>query len=167
MAFQLPLSSDHILTGPQSREVWTAQKSTLSKALQARPLRGIPREMGLCMILPVSPRRLPRWHFLVLFLTTTTPCIAGARLLGDHRTHGSDAERSFLMSQEQSSEGDFATTHPVDYSDHNSRVAAAAKSLQSCPTLCDPIDSSPPGSPDPGILQAGTLEWVAISFSNA
>ena len=46
-------------------------------------------------------------------------------------------------------------------------AAAAAKSLQSCPTLCDPIDSSPPGSPIPGILQARTLKWVAISFSNA
>ena len=45
--------------------------------------------------------------------------------------------------------------------------AAAAKSLQSCPTLCDPKDGSPPGSPVPGILQARTLEWVAISFSNA
>ena len=45
--------------------------------------------------------------------------------------------------------------------------SAAAKSLQSCPTLCDPIDDSPPGSPIPGILQARTLEWVAISFSNA
>ena len=45
--------------------------------------------------------------------------------------------------------------------------AAAAKSLQSCPTLCDPTDGSPPGSPGPGILQARTLEWVAISFSNA
>ena len=41
------------------------------------------------------------------------------------------------------------------------------KSLQSCPTLCDPIDSSPPGSPVPGLLQGRTLEWVAISFSNA
>ena len=46
-------------------------------------------------------------------------------------------------------------------------AAAAAKLLQSCPTLCDPIDGSPPGSPVPGILQARTLEWVAISFSNA
>jgi len=46
-------------------------------------------------------------------------------------------------------------------------AAAAAKSLQSCPTLCDPIDGSPPGSPIPRILQARTLEWVAISFSNA
>ena len=46
-------------------------------------------------------------------------------------------------------------------------AAAAAKSLQSCPTLCDPIDSSPPGSAVPGILQARTLEWVAISFSIA
>ena len=45
-------------------------------------------------------------------------------------------------------------------------AAAAAKSLQSCLTLCDPVDGSPPGSPVPGILQARTLEWVAISFSN-
>ena len=53
---------------------------------------------------------------------------------------------------------------------HQSRCiwgTAAAKSLQSCPTLCDPVDSSPPGSPIPGILQARTLEWVAISSSNA
>ena len=48
-----------------------------------------------------------------------------------------------------------------------SNSAATAKSLQSCPTLCDPIDGSPPGSAVPGILQARTLEWVAISFSNA
>ena len=48
-----------------------------------------------------------------------------------------------------------------------SAAAAAAKSLQSCPTLCNPIDGSPPGTPVPGILQARTLEWVAISFSNA
>ena len=46
-------------------------------------------------------------------------------------------------------------------------AAAAAKLLQSCPTLCDPIDGSPPGSPIPGILQARILEWVAISLSNA
>ena len=50
---------------------------------------------------------------------------------------------------------------------HRRQIVAAAKSLQSCPTLCDPIDGSPPGSPVPGILQARTLEWVAISFSNA
>ena len=49
----------------------------------------------------------------------------------------------------------------------NTAAAAAAKSPQSCPTLCDPIDGSPPGSPIPGILQARTLEWVAMSFSNA
>ena len=46
-------------------------------------------------------------------------------------------------------------------------ATATAKSLQSCLTLCDPIDGSPPGSPVPGILQERTLEWVAISFSNA
>ena len=49
----------------------------------------------------------------------------------------------------------------------SSDIAAAAKSLQSCPTLLDPTDGSPPGSPISGILQAETLEWVAISFSNA
>ena len=51
--------------------------------------------------------------------------------------------------------------------DFKQLTAAAAKSLQSCPTLCNPIDGSPPGSSVPGILQARTLEWVAISFSNA
>ena len=61
--------------------------------------------------------------------------------------------------------GKFFTTEPPGKPFH--RHAAAAKSLQSCPTLCDPIDGSPPGSPVPGILQARTLEWVAISFSNA
>ena len=50
---------------------------------------------------------------------------------------------------------------------YTAAAAAAAKSLQSCPILCDPIDSSPPGSPVPGILQARTLEWVAVSFSSA
>ena len=54
--------------------------------------------------------------------------------------------------------------HPKEFM---SPFAAAAESLQSCPTLCDPRDGSPPGSPVPGILQARTLEWVAISFSNA
>ena len=53
------------------------------------------------------------------------------------------------------------------YAIHLAAAAAAAKMLQSCPTLCDPIDGSPPGSPIPGIIQARTLEWVAISFSNA
>ena len=51
------------------------------------------------------------------------------------------------------------------YGVSESAAAAAAKSLQLCPTLCDPIDGSPPGSPVPGILQARTTEWVAISFS--
>ena len=49
---------------------------------------------------------------------------------------------------------------------YGSTAAAAAKSLQSCPTLCDPMDCRPPGFPVPGTLQAKTLEWVAISFSN-
>ena len=57
-------------------------------------------------------------------------------------------------------------TIKITFIEHFLLAAAAAKSLQSCPTLCDPIDGSPPGSPVPGILQARTLEWVAISFSN-
>ena len=55
----------------------------------------------------------------------------------------------------------------LDYQRTNPAAAAAGKSLQSCPTLCDPIDGSPPGSAVPRILQARTMEWVAISFSNA
>ena len=58
-------------------------------------------------------------------------------------------------------------SHQVEFQTQINLAAAAAKSLQSCPTLCDPIDGTPPGSPVPGILQARTLEWVAISFSNA
>ena len=67
--------------------------------------------------------------------------------------------------------GDFSheikTLAPCKKSYDQPAAAAAAKSLQSCSTLCDPIDGSPPGSPVPGIVQARTLEWVAISFSNA
>ena len=59
----------------------------------------------------------------------------------------------------------FPGSEPLDQ--WSPAAAAAAKSLQSCPTLRDPIDGSPPGSAVPGILQARTLEWVAISFSNA
>ena len=64
------------------------------------------------------------------------------------------------------------TTEKIDFKTKTNETkkdiaATAAKSLQLCPTLCDPIDGSPPGSPIPGILQARTLEWVAISFSNA
>ena len=57
-------------------------------------------------------------------------------------------------------------SHPYMTTGKTTALTAAAKSLQSCPTLCDPTDGSPPGSPVPGILQARTLEWVAISFSN-
>ena len=60
-----------------------------------------------------------------------------------------------------------STAQHSTMADNCPAAATAAKSLQSCPTLCDPIDGSPPGYPVPGILQARTLEWVAISFSNA
>ena len=55
----------------------------------------------------------------------------------------------------------------IDSLFHTAAAATAAKSLQSCPTLCDPIDGSPPGPAIPGILQARTVDWVAISFSSA
>ena len=77
---------------------------------------------------------------------------------------------SFPMSHFFTSDGQSigASKYRLSICDHLlSSAAAAAKSLQSCPTLCDPIDGSSPGSPIPGILQARTLEWVAISFSNA
>jgi len=61
----------------------------------------------------------------------------------------------------------FELSHQYMTTGKTAAAAASAKSLQSCPTLCDPIDGSPPGSPVPGILQARTLKWVAISFSNA
>ena len=69
------------------------------------------------------------------------------------------AKSGWFERQDQREEAGFHQT--------NSESAAAAKSLQSCPTLCGPIDGSPPGSAIPGILQARTLEWVAISFSTS
>ena len=74
----------------------------------------------------------------------TRSCVSG-----DHRSRGSKPD----------------PPREVEGSGHAAAAAAAAKSLQSCPTLCDPIDGSPPGSPVPGILQARALEWVAIAFS--
>ena len=74
-------------------------------------------------------------------------------------TDGSENEEQEWVSREQ---------ERLDYfSNHHLTAFAAAKSLQSCPTLCDPRDGSPPCTPTPGILQARTLEWVAISYSNA
>ena len=90
----------------------------------------------------------------------------------NHMTISIDAEKAFdkiqhpfmiKTLQKMGIEGTYLNTVKAIYD----KPAAAAKSLQLCPTLCDPIDSSPPGSPIPGILQARALEWVAISFSNA
>ena len=63
--------------------------------------------------------------------------------------------------------GSISPKQPFSWNVEGAAAATAAKTLQSCPTLCDPIDGSPPGSPVPGILQTRTLEWAAISFSNA
>ena len=77
--------------------------------------------------------------------------------------HASDT-RSFSLAY---SVPFFVSLSLIDRQMDRHAAAAAVKSLQSCPTLCDPIDGSPLGSSVPGILQARTLEWVAISFSNA
>ena len=71
------------------------------------------------------------------------------------------------MSNSLRPQGTAACQASLSFATTLSAAVAAAKSLQSCLILCDPIDGSPPGSPVPGILQARTLEWVAISFSNA
>ena len=75
--------------------------------------------------------------------------------------------RLFAPSKAASKLLDFNSKAPSNHPSCHLYMVATAKSLQSCLTLCDPIDSNPPGSPVPGILQARTLEWVAISFSNA
>ena len=93
-----------------------------------------------------------------------TPTQGGASSLSPETTLGQRAKEPRSYSQTLGNAGWFT---PEPKAGELSSAAAAAKSLQSCPTLCDPLDSSPPGSPIPGILQARTLEWVTIFFSNA
>ena len=78
-----------------------------------------------------------------------------------------DAEFSVNAKMHQGPGGDSPGNSAVAKQNKYVAAAAAAKSLQSCPTLCNPTDGSPQGSPIPGILQARTVEWFAISFSNA
>ena len=87
----------------------------------------------------------------------------------DSYNHVARARKKSFEDQALSLWSRSADSKTLDYQGSNiaAAAAAAAESLQSCPPLCDPIDGSPPGSPVPGILQARTLEWVAISFSNA
>ena len=82
-------------------------------------------------------------------------------------SRGSSQPRDQTHISNISCTGRFFTTSATWEALNPTAAAAAAKSLQSCPTLCDPIDGSPPGSSVPGILQARTLEWVAISCSNS
>ena len=96
-------------------------------------------------------------------------------VLGDG-VHGKEAQQQVLLGEtEHKAEVSLwhspgikhELTADLTVKRESTAAAAAAKSFQSCPTLCNPIDGSPPGSPIPGILQARTREWVAISFSNA
>jgi len=97
------------------------------------------------------------WHWVILgkcfIINATGTCLFIWTPIYNH-----NSEIAFLSS--------IPAHSPTQKNKHSSAVAAA-KSLQSCPTLHDPIDGSPPGSPVPGILHAKTLEWVAISFSNS
>ena len=90
----------------------------------------------------------------------SAPCLSSCGSLAVEHWLSSSSPREIFPHQE-------SNTCPLLASPVLSPAAAAAKLLQSCPTLCSPIAGSPPGSPVPGILQARTLEWVAISFSNA
>ena len=88
-------------------------------------------------------------------------------IVGDFNTPLTPMDRSTKQKISKETQTLNDTMDQLDLIDIYRTAAAAAKSLQLCLTLCDPIDGSPPGSPIPGILQARTLEWVAISFSNA
>ena len=116
------------------------------------------------------PSRLEH-NFFHSFHSTPPPILLCSWLLLQHlstekkKKHNLKAENYVLFSG--LSEDSNLVRSLSDNSERYAAAATAAKSLQSCLTLCDPIDSSPPGSPVPGILQARTLEWVAIPFSNA
>ena len=109
-----------------------------------------------CIALRLSPKRVPLLHVLLQVLGPREPIFlsqSGYKVeVSHHRPHSA----SIICYNGSHNSGQYLFT-----------ATATAKSLQSCPTLCDPIDGNPPGSPVPGILQARTLEWVAISFSNA
>ena len=114
------------------------------------------------------------WRIGKLPLTYVCVCIyrivqllSHVRLFGIPRAAALRVSLSFTVSQSFLRCSNMCVFYVYIADSHCCTSAAAAKSLQSCPTLRDPIDGSPPGSAIPGILQARTLEWVAISFSNA
>ena len=136
--------------------------------------RGLPRKSKLCSFFPTE-------QLLGECLHSAEPCTSragscwlkaqGMKLSGRQLAHWGRAQTSQnfwgSLSLWPRSQPIPFTPLSQDLSPPQYIAAAAAKALQSCPTLCDPTDGSPPGSPVPGILQARTLEWVAISFSNA
>ena len=104
------------------------------------------------------------YHNYLWLLSTSTPPLTSCRRKENSRERRREGSKTRKFSQLKNI---FHVYQYLSISVATAAAATAAKSLQSCPTLCDPIDCSPPGSPVPGILQARTLEWVAISFSNA
>ena len=124
----------------QSRPLALAHWDEYARALSWKPLHVITRGIVPYLACPTSPLRCSFFSKLAFAMDKT-----------------SDSSLCLYQEPRPTRKGS-SSTLPA--------AAGAAKSLQSCPTLCDPIDGSSPGSPVPGILQARTLEWVAISFSN-
>ena len=99
--------------------------------------------------------------------TPVAPCAGASSKQKTKQKHKPNHQQDYHLTQSCPSEKKQTNKNLNELSPHTSQsaAAAAAKSLQSCPTLCDPIDGSPPGSTIPGVLQARTLEWAAIAFS--
>ena len=132
------------------------------------------RETESCYLLESSAKVIQKrcWLCQLCFSLTDVPKISGNQ---DFKEHGSNCWAQ-PDEQEMDEKGGDISDQSLLFNTGNKEIlkitdaaaaAAAVKSLQSCPTLCDPIDGSPPSSPVPGILQARILEWVAISSSNA
>ena len=130
-----------------------------------RTMRG--DEITHCTWLTPNPP-FPHSLFLCSYTSAWHKRFVGILFSIDAILQGQKHEHTLTFCSPAHPPGQLSGQHSGGWSQHGSRVspaAAAAKSLQLSPTLCDPIDGSPPGSPVPGILQARTLEWVSISFS--
>ena len=151
-------------TGHSRYSQWACDTVAAAKSLQTcptlcDPIDGSPPGSAIPGDSP-GKNTVAGCHFLLQCMKVKVQLLSCFGLLATPWTAAYQAPPSMGFSRQEYWSG-LPLSSPCD------TVAAAAKSLQSCPTLCDPIDGSPPCSPDPGILQARTLEWVAISFSNA
>ena len=136
-----------------------------SACLWIRRLSGVKKSVLLNLIYTFKgiPVKIPASHFCGYWQTDSSIYMWGQETQNSqHNWRGTKLEDWHYLTSRLSIKWQSSRQCGI-----GTAAAAAAKSLQSCPTLCDSIDGSPPGSPVPGILQARTLEWAAISFSNA